>query len=81
MAIVLQLPPRNYQFLALEIIVYWAIVAGHAASGYSFLVGIPLLPLLVIQIVLLYHIWSTLTKRLSHKPESPKPNGVSTAHL
>ncbi|VDL98262.1 unnamed protein product [Schistocephalus solidus] len=51
---------------ALQIIVYWAIVAGHAASGYSLLVGIPLLPLLVLQIALIYHVWSTLTKRLTH---------------
>lgn len=63
MAIVFHLPSRTYQFLALQIVVYWAIVAGHMASGFSPLIGIPLLPLLVVQIILLIHIWTNLVTK------------------
>ncbi|KAM3185276.1 hypothetical protein ACTXT7_006708 [Hymenolepis weldensis] len=58
---------RAYQFLALQIVVYWAIVAGHMASGFSPLIGIPLLPLLVVQIILLIHIWTNLVTK-HHSP-------------
>ncbi|VDD80183.1 unnamed protein product [Mesocestoides corti] len=72
MAIVFHLPPRNYQFLALQTIVYWAIVAGHTASGYSLLIGIPLLPLLVVQIILLMHMWTSLVTKNRFGPvEAP----------
>uniref|UniRef100_A0A5K3ELX2 Uncharacterized protein n=1 Tax=Mesocestoides corti TaxID=53468 RepID=A0A5K3ELX2_MESCO len=63
---------RNYQFLALQTIVYWAIVAGHTASGYSLLIGIPLLPLLVVQIILLMHMWTSLVTKNRFGPvEAP----------
>lgn len=77
MAVVFYLPPRNYQFLALQTIVYWAIVAGHMASGYSLLIGIPLLPLLVVQITLLIHIWTSLVTR--HQFHPVEPPSVSSA--
>ncbi|VDK34310.1 unnamed protein product [Taenia asiatica] len=78
MAVVFYLPPRNYQFLALQTIVYWAIVAGHMASGYSLLIGIPLLPLLVVQITLLIHIWTSLvTKHQFHPVEPPSVPSAS----
>ncbi|KAL5970028.1 hypothetical protein TSMEX_002226 [Taenia solium] len=73
MAVVFYLPPRNYQFLALQTIVYWAIVAGHMASGYSLLIGIPLLPLLVVQITLLIHIWTSLVTKHQFHPVEPPP--------
>lgn len=69
MAIVFRLPQRLFQCLALQIVVYWVIVAGHAASGYSMLVGIPLLPLLVIQIALLLHMWNSLVTQHRSLPE------------
>ena len=68
MAIVFHLPPRGYQFLALQTVVYWAIVAGHMASGYSLFIGIPLLPLLVVQITLLIHIWTNLVTKRQYLP-------------
>ncbi|KAL3311051.1 hypothetical protein Ciccas_010371 [Cichlidogyrus casuarinus] len=61
MPLVLQLPQGSFQFLILYTIVYWTIVAGHAASGFGFLVGILLLPLLIIQISLLCHVWSSIS--------------------
>lgn len=73
MAIVFHLPPRTYQFLALQIVVYWAIVGGHMASGFSPLIGIPLLPLLVVQIILIIHVWTNLVT----KHQSPR-GGVSS---
>ena len=71
MAIVFHLPPRSYQFLALQTVVYWAIVAGHMASGYSLFIGIPLLPLLVVQITLLIHIWTSLVTKHQFQPTEP----------
>lgn len=78
MAVVFHLPPRNYQFLALQTVVYWAIVTGHVASGYSLLIGIPLLPLLVVQITLLIHIWTSLVTRHQFHPVEP-PSMPSTS--
>ncbi|KAL5112205.1 hypothetical protein TcWFU_005730 [Taenia crassiceps] len=70
----------NYQFLALQTIVYWAIVAGHMASGYSLLIGIPLLPLLVVQIILLIHIWTSLVTRHQFHPVEP-PSVPSSSQI
>lgn len=63
MPLVIPLPPKEFEFLVLFVIVYWTLAIGHAAAGYSLLVGIPLLPLLVIQITLLMFVWRTLANK------------------
>lgn len=63
MALVFRLPPKDYQFLALFTLVYMILVIGHASADYGFLVGIPLLPLIVVQIALVMFVWNTITKR------------------
>ncbi|KAA3681103.1 uncharacterized protein DEA37_0009168 [Paragonimus westermani] len=65
MPLVFRLPPKEYEFAVLFIIVYWILAFGHAAANYGFLVGIPLLPLLVIQISLGMFVWRTLTNRVT----------------
>ncbi|VEL41297.1 unnamed protein product [Protopolystoma xenopodis] len=68
MPLVFRLPPKEYQFLALQTAVYWALVIGHAAAGFGLLIGLPILPLVVVQIALLFHIWSTITGRVTAYP-------------
>ncbi|VDP76878.1 unnamed protein product [Echinostoma caproni] len=72
MPLVFRLPPQEYEFLALFVMVYWTLALGHAAADYSFLVGIPLLPLVVVQIALLMCVWRTLTSRATRQASSPK---------
>nr|AAY97892.1 unknown [Schistosoma japonicum] len=67
MSLVFRLPPKEYEFLVLIVVVYWILVIGHAAADYSLLIGIPLLPLIILQIALLLHVWKTLKRRAKYQ--------------
>lgn len=72
MRLVLRLPPKEYEFLALTLLVYWILAVGHAASGFGFLIGIPLIPLIILQIGLLLYVWNTVLKNCNRSSSVPQ---------